>query len=1115
MSVGRNSLLSVKLQPLLAALVFVSATLITSFSSVLILTPSNTSALSGPNDKGSCEKLGDTWEAGSESNRGKARCYGPATCAITGGVYNTLNNVCTSIQPDNNAKMGNMSLADRRSSYAYFRGVSNCTIKHIKDTISFNISVLEDNVDPVTHDWFGKKNETYFPYKENSITCNEIMKNAMDFWKVGSSGDFLRAMGYTVKLSDKQGGTAQWETGLKKSAVQKKLESFLGSKNIYTSLTDDVYYHALFRAFISDCNAGRMGAFSSLNVRQKDAVNEFIQYYNESQRNGGSTHHIPPGYAKIFTTARKVDAYKFTFGSDPAATQFTGLGSIVALFNYNDSLDSVQTPTSGRYPNFLGCTEIPEQLNSFVVSSIMQDLNQTCYKVSLTENNADGKAACRAGVQFKDKASFCTDAFTGKFVSDCKKGQGAVAQAAPDTTQDPDTDEDTDTGVSCSINGIGWAVCPILNFLASVTDGSFNFLSDNFLVTHSSIVAADDTNATYVGWKNMRNIANVLFIIAFLFIVFSQLTGVGVSNYGVKKLLPRIIIAAVLVNLSFFICQIAVDLSNILGYSLKDLFASMGTNSNFTASTSLSRTGNVWTGIVATVLALGTGAVIVYVFISALAPVLLGALVALVMILFILLARQALIILLVVLAPIAFVAFLLPNTQKWFTTWRKTFTALLIVFPIIAVVYGASGLASVILTSAFSAGSATFDTTGTSLTTDGAGRIWGQILGAAIASLPLLVVPSLLKKSLDGIGSLGGTLRGLGDKLQNRAKAGVANSGAMKSFKENRALGKARVGAGIYSGRNPVRKLQSSMNGRLNRSRAFNAVTGNYGTARGASIEGLESTAVKTAESAASLLAESGGPSIEAQLEEAITKGDTTRAKAAQNILMGKGGPGVESVRNILEKTHAAGAMSDTMRSSLSNNIMSNHAQTAKQKSADLLTWAKDGGMAVDPVTNQKSAVGTNAVAKSAGTWSKMTAAELAGLNDSAFQAALGSGGVSAATLEALRSERLSSTLSDSKRLTMASGYKAPAAQAAPTAQAVPAKDREFKREQIQAMGAENIQQAVDSRGGYESLNEGDLMSIRNAHGSSEVGQEARKELIRRGILTEQKPRDPGTMPKQ
>ena len=74
----------------------------------------------------------------------------------------------------------------------------------------------------------------------------------------------------------------------------------------------------------------------------------------------------------------------------------------------------------------------------------------------------------------------------------------------------------------------------------------------------------------------MRDFANIIFIIGFLIIVFSQLTSFGVSNYGIKRLLPKIIIAAILVNVSFYICAIAVDLSNILGNSLRGILMPEG-----------------------------------------------------------------------------------------------------------------------------------------------------------------------------------------------------------------------------------------------------------------------------------------------------------------------------------------------------------------------------------------------------------------------------------------------------------------------------------------------------------------------------------------------------------
>ena len=57
-----------------------------------------------------------------------------------------------------------------------------------------------------------------------------------------------------------------------------------------------------------------------------------------------------------------------------------------------------------------------------------------------------------------------------------------------------------------------------------------------------------------------------------LIVIFSYLTGIGINNYRIKQILPRLILTAILVNLSFIVCLLAVDASNILGSSLNGTF---------------------------------------------------------------------------------------------------------------------------------------------------------------------------------------------------------------------------------------------------------------------------------------------------------------------------------------------------------------------------------------------------------------------------------------------------------------------------------------------------------------------------------------------------------------
>ena len=56
-------------------------------------------------------------------------------------------------------------------------------------------------------------------------------------------------------------------------------------------------------------------------------------------------------------------------------------------------------------------------------------------------------------------------------------------------------------------------------------------------------------------------------MVFFLFVIFSQITGYGLDNYGIKRMLPKLVIGAIVVNSSFYICGLLIDLSNVVGSS--------------------------------------------------------------------------------------------------------------------------------------------------------------------------------------------------------------------------------------------------------------------------------------------------------------------------------------------------------------------------------------------------------------------------------------------------------------------------------------------------------------------------------------------------------------------
>jgi len=152
------------------------------------------------------------------------------------------------------------------------------------------------------------------------------------------------------------------------------------------------------------------------------------------------------------------------------------------------------------------------------------------------------------------------------------------------------------------VQGIGWIICPLSNWLADGIDYMYSALQE-FLKT-KPLETTNQNSGIYLAWVIMRNISNVAFIVAFLVIIYSQLTSVGISNYGVKKMLPRLVIAAVLVNLSFTFCAVLLDLSNVTGYAFQDAF--MGIKN--TISTVGENTGVGWTWSEVIVMILSNGA---------------------------------------------------------------------------------------------------------------------------------------------------------------------------------------------------------------------------------------------------------------------------------------------------------------------------------------------------------------------------------------------------------------------------------------------------------------------------------------------------------------------------
>ena len=318
-------------------------------------------------------------------------------------------------------------------------------------------------------------------------------------------------------------------------------------------------------------------------------------------------------------------------------------------------------------------------------------------------------------------------------------------------------DDIADNGITNGkVGAMQWFLCPSMDnmmYTATTLDRAVQKLLE---IKTDVYTGSNVENA----WGNIRNIANVLMIVFLLVIIFSQLTGYGIDNYGIKKMLPRLIVMAIIVNLSLYICQIAVDLSNIAGIGLRDLFGSFGGGAEGGSAivggvgaffTALGSAGTATIGVVTTASALGlsVGAAVAGIIVVILLVLIIT--IAILVLLAMVGARKIIVLFCVLISPLAFAAFILPNTQNLFKKWWQAFKTALIIFPICGAVAGISVMLRGVI----------------------AGVKVGPAMAIVVTLLPYLVfflIPMLLKEALSAIGKLGGALMNMGASFRNTGR---------------------------------------------------------------------------------------------------------------------------------------------------------------------------------------------------------------------------------------------------------------------------------------------------------------------------------------------------------
>ncbi|MBU4368848.1 hypothetical protein KJ575_04045 [Patescibacteria group bacterium] len=328
-----------------------------------------------------------------------------------------------------------------------------------------------------------------------------------------------------------------------------------------------------------------------------------------------------------------------------------------------------------------------------------------------------------------------------------------------------------------AFDAIGKIIAGIGVILKSIA-GLFFYLVSMLLEMAFGLEKFTNAGIVQIGWKITRDVANMLFVIGL--IVIAGATALKIDSYDVKKLLPKLIIAALLINFSLVIAGVIIDFTQVATHFFyEETKGDLGFSARIAEVMNISKmpAPNPEAGI-ASALSKGTSGLILLIFSIFLETILiLAAAIAVAIGAFFMIVRMIHLWILLILAPMAWAMWVLPATEHLFKKWwaeflKWSFFAPVYVFFIyLAVKAGTSGviLDSAVRDVVLASG-------------------WKETLGSA-----LFAVPDLFMQFLVVVGLL------FGGVIVAQKLGGYGAAGVMKIAKD------AGKGAGDWSKRKALR----------------------------------------------------------------------------------------------------------------------------------------------------------------------------------------------------------------------------------------------------------------------------------------------------------------------
>ena len=225
------------------------------------------------------------------------------------------------------------------------------------------------------------------------------------------------------------------------------------------------------------------------------------------------------------------------------------------------------------------------------------------------------------------------------------------------------------------LGALGWVTQTIVKLLGGILGLVIDMLVAIAQYNHFTDSAAPP--AIHIGWGVVRDFSNMLFIIGLMIIAFGTI--LKIQSYHARNALVKLIIMAVLINFSKTITGVLIDFAQVVMMTFVDAFKDsapivMTVSFNIQKMMTYAKSADsAEISLMSTVASMILSVALIIVAITVV-----FAMCA------VLLARILMLWVLVILAPIAYIATVLPNTQRYASSWWSSLGKNLLSGPLLA-----------------------------------------------------------------------------------------------------------------------------------------------------------------------------------------------------------------------------------------------------------------------------------------------------------------------------------------------------------------------------------------------------------------------------------------------